>query len=148
MKKVTDQILANGMWIVNIALAFWLAFLSRNVLLEVLAHFYPEGSWSYPRWVVVIDRFYTLLVGLAWLVFMIVVQHYIIGGLKKGNLLKRIARVTGLVLLALFVVDLALFWLQGIGGSNWSRWLILAGELIVGAAMYIYYKSPEQPKTS
>jgi hypothetical protein len=147
MKKVADQILAYGMWIVDLLLAFWLAFLSRNVILEILALFYQKESWSYPRWVVVIDRFYTLMVGLGWLVFMIIVEQYILTGIKKGNLLKRIARVTGLVLLAIFAVDLIQVWLQGIGSSNWLRWLILTVELIIGTGMYVYYKSIAIPKT-
>jgi hypothetical protein len=148
MNKVANQLLAYGMWIVDMVLAFWLAFLSRNVLLEILARFYPEESWSYPRWVVVIDRFYTLIIGLAWLVFMIIVEQYIMTGLKKGNLLKRIARVTGLVLLAIFAVDLSQTWLQGISSGNWLRWLILAAELILGIGMYVYYKSTATPKTN
>jgi len=147
MKKVTDQILAYGMWIVDLLLAFWLAFLSRNVLLEILALFYQKESWSYPRWVVVIDRFYTLMVGLGWLVFMIIVEQYILTGIKKGNLLKRIARVTGLVLLAIFAVDLIQVWLQGIGSNSWLRWLILAAELIIGTGMYVFYKSKATSKT-
>ena len=148
MKKVVDQILAYGMWIVDMVLAFWLAFLSRNVLLEILAKFYQKESWSYPRWVVVIDRFYTLMVGLGWLVFMIIVEQYILTGIKKGNLLKRIARVTGLVLLAIFAVDLSEVWLQGIGSGNWLRWLILAAELILGIGMYVYYKTTATLKTN
>ena len=148
MNKVANQILAYGMWIVDMALAFWLAFLSRNVLLEILALFYQKESWSYPRWVVVIDRFYTLVIGLGWLVFMIVVEQYIMTGIKKGNLLLRIARVTGPVLLAIFVVDLVGIWLQGIGSGSWLRWLILAAELTVGIGMYVYYKSTATPKTN
>jgi len=148
MNKVANQILAYGMWIVDMALAFWLAFLSRNVLLEILALFYQKESWSYPRWVVVIDRFYTLVIGLGWLVFMIVVEQYIMTGIKKGNLLLRIARVTGPVLLAIFVVDLVEIWLQGIGSGSWLRWLILAAELTVGIGMYVYYKSTATPKTN
>jgi hypothetical protein len=148
MKKVANQLLAHGMWIVDMLLAFWLAFLSRNVLLEILALFYKKGSWSYPRWVVVIDRFYTLIIGLGWLVFMIIVEQYILAGTKKGTLLKRFARVTGLVLLAIFAVDLIQAWLQGIGSSSWLRWLILAAELIIGTGMYTYYKSSATPKTN
>jgi hypothetical protein len=148
MKKVANQLLAYGMWIVDLLLAFWLAFLSRNVLLEILALFYKKESWSYPRWVVVIDRVYTLMIGLGWLVFMIIVEQYIMTGINKGNLLKRIARITGLVLLAIFVVDLIMFWLQGIGSANWLRWLILAAELIIGTGMYVYYKSTATPKTN
>ena len=148
MKKVANQFLAYGMWIVDLLLAFWLAFLSRNVILEILALFYNKTSWSYPRWVVVIDRVYTLMVGLGWLVFMIVVEHYIMAGVKKGNLLKRFTRVTGLVLLSIFVVDLIMFWLQGIGSGNWLRWLILAAELAIGTGMYVYYKSTATTKTT
>jgi hypothetical protein len=147
MKKVTNNVIAYGAWIVNMLLGFWCAFLSRNVLFAILALFSKKESWSYQHWVVVIDRVYIIVIGLAWLVFIILVEQYILAGLKKGNLLKRCARVTGLVLLAIFVVDLALLWLQGTGSYSWSRWLILSAELIIGIGMYIYYKSTATLKT-
>jgi len=146
MKKVTNNILAHGMWIVDLVLAFWLAFLSRNVLLETLAKIYQKGSWSYPRWVVVIDRVYTITVGLGWLVFMIVVEEYFRKGIQKGDLLKRFARITGSVLLAIFAVDLILVWLQGIGSNDWLRWLILAAELGIGTALQVWAKTRPVPQ--
>jgi hypothetical protein len=148
MGKVANQILAYVFWIADLLLAFWLAFLSRNVLLEILAHFYQKGSWSYPRWVVVIDRFYTLIIGLSWLVFMIIVEQYILAGPKKGDLLKRFARITGPMLLAIFAVDLIQVWLLGISSNGWLRWLILGVELTIGLGMYVYYKSRVPSKTN
>lgn len=145
MKKGVNQILAYILWIIDLALAFWLAFLSRNAVLGLLALFYQKDSWSYPRWVVVIDRAFTLIIGLGWLVFMIVVEHYLMTGVKKGDLLKRFARVTGPVLLATFVVDLLQAWLQGIGGGDWLRWLILAAEVGIGTALMVWAKTQPTP---
>jgi hypothetical protein len=82
-----------------------------------------------------------LLLGLGWLTFMIVVIEYYHGGLAKGDLLKRFARVTGPVLLCTFVVDLILVWLQGIGKTGWLSWLLLATELGIGLVMLVYVKS-------
>ena len=52
--------------------------------------------------------------------------------------MKRFARVTGPILLCIFVADLILFWLQGIGYDDWLRWLILLAELIMGSVLVLY----------
>lgn len=152
MKKVTDKITSNiifyGGWIVDMLLTFWLAFLSREVLLEIFAKFYKDGSWSYPRWVGVIDRFYTVALGLAWLAFMVIIEEYLRRGIQKGDILKRFARITGPLLLCIFVVDLIMFWLQGIVSGDWLRWLILAAELFIGIGLFVYYKSTSSLKTN
>lgn len=144
--KLTNNILFYAGWIAAMLLAFWLAFLSRDVLLQILALFYEEGSWSYPRWVVVIDRTFTVAVGLAWLVFTVVVEEHYRRGIKKGDLLKRLARVTGLLLVCIFIVDLIMVWLQGISTSDWLRWLILAAELGIGTALLVWGKTRPTPQ--
>jgi hypothetical protein len=40
--------------------------------------------------------------------------------------------------LCIFVADLILFWLQGIGYDDWLRWLILLAELIMGSVLVLY----------
>jgi len=60
-------------------------------------------------------------------------------------LLKRFAKIAGPVILLAFVADLFLFWLQGAPGGNWSRWLILAGELVIGIVFLRYARPPGLP---
>jgi hypothetical protein len=137
MNKVFKYAIAYGMWIVDLGLAFWFVYMTRTGLLGIFALFYQAGEWEYAKAVNLTDRVSTILLGLGWLAFSIVVEDYYRKGLGKGNLMKCIARVTGPVLLGLFVVDLILFWLQGIGSDNWLRWLILAGELGIGIALFV-----------
>jgi hypothetical protein len=148
MKKVFSLAIAYGMWIVDLALAFWLFYISRDAYLGIFALFYKKGQWGYSHLVDFLDKTFMLLLGLSWLTFMIVVEEYLRAGIHKGNLLKRFARVTGPVLLGLFVVDLILFWLGGIGSGNWFRWLILAGELGIGLVMLVYTKTKTPLKSN
>ena len=53
-------------------------------------------------------------------------------------MLKRFARVTGPILMCIFLVDLILFGLQGFGGGDWLRWLILSAELVLGLMLILY----------
>jgi len=140
MKKVTNNVIATGMWIVDLALAFWLFYISRDAFLGILALFYKKGDWEYSKLVSFADKAFMLILGLSWLAFMIIVEEYLRAGVQKNDLLKRFARVTGPVILSIFVVDLILFWLEGISGGNWLRWLILAAELGVGLAIYLFAK--------
>jgi len=141
MKKVFNQIIAYGMWIVDLLLALWFALLSRTALLDILALFYKKGQWQYPRQVNVVDKTFTLLLGLGWMALVVIVEEYFRTSIPKGVLLKRIARVTGLLLLAIFGVDLILFWVQGIGSGDWLRWLLLAAELGIGTALLVWVKT-------
>jgi hypothetical protein len=143
MKKVLNQLIAYALWIVDLLLAFWLAFLSRSDILAIFGLFYKKGNYYYRQWVGVIDRIFILVVGLGWLIFMIIIEEYYRRGIPKGDLLKRGARITGQLLISIFVVDLVLFWLQGIGiGSiNWLRWLILAVEMGIGIALLVLAKT-------
>ena len=51
------------------------------------------------------------------------------------------------VLLCIFVVDLVLFWLQGVGGDNWLRWSVLAIELFSGLALCVFGRISGTNKT-
>lgn len=140
MKKVINQAIAYGLWIVDLAVALWFAYLCRYDLLGFLAQLYMKGMWSEEKQLVV-DRAFTILLGLGWLAFMIIVEEYFRVGVQKGGLWTRFARVTGPLVLAVFGADLILFWLRGIGSYDWLRWLILAVELAVGIALTIMKKN-------
>jgi hypothetical protein len=137
MNKVIKYAIAYGMWIIDLGLAFWFAYMSRTVLLGLFALFSKQGEWGYAKAVNLTERVSTVVLGLGWLVFSILIEDYFRKGASEGNLLKRIARVTGPVLLGIFVVDLILFWIQGISSDNWFRWLILAGEFGIGIALLV-----------
>lgn len=145
MAKIIKYVSAYLMWIVDLGLTFWLIFISRTVFLGIFALFYKEGEWVYSRRVDLADKVFLLILGLGWLVFMIVAEAYFRAGALRDDLFERFARVTGPVLLGIFGVDLILFWLQGVGGGDWRRWLILAAELGIGIALLVSARPQSKP---
>jgi len=141
------------MWIADLGLSFWLIFISRSVFLSIFALAY-KGSPSfyaqlvYSRRVDFADKLFSIMLGLGWLAFMIAVEAYFRAGAAVDDLFVRFARVTGPVVLSIFVVDLILFWLQGVGGGNWIRWLMLAAELGVGIALLVSVRPPSKQNTT
>jgi hypothetical protein len=137
MNKVLKYVSAYSMWIVVSGFVAWLFYLGRTVLLGLLALSGQAGEWQFAKTVNLIDRVVTVVLGLGWLAFVIITEDYFRTTVKKENLLSRFARITGPVLLCIFVVDLVLFWLQGINSDNWLRWLFLAAELGGGIALVV-----------
>ena len=146
MAKLSKYAIAYFLWIADLALAFWLIYLSRTVFLDIFALFYKEGAWAYSRRVDLADKVLWIILGLGWLVFMIVVEEYFRAGALRDDLLKRFARVTGPVLLGIFGIDLILAWFQGIGGGDWLRWLILAAELGFGIFLFVSARPHSRPQ--
>ena len=147
MTQVLKYLLAYILWIVDLGIGLWLFLISRTVFLDVLALSYKEGSWVYSRRVDLADKAFVLILGLAWLIFMIFVEHYYRTSVFTGELPRRFAKVTGLLLLSVFVVDLILFWVQGAGNGSWLRWLILAAELGLGTALMVTVRQTAAPKS-
>ena len=145
MTRIIKYAGAYFLWVVDLALAFWLIFISRTAFLDIAALFYKEGALAYSHRVDFADKVFALILGLGWLVFMIITEAYFLAGALHDDLLKRFARVTGPVLLGIFCVDLILFWLQGVRGGDWLRWLILAAELGVGIALIVSVRSQSKP---
>jgi uncharacterized membrane protein len=137
MSKVLKYASAYILWIVGSGFVAWLFYLGRTVLLGLLALSGQVGEWQFAKTVNLIDRVVTVVLGLGWLAFVIITEDYFRKAVKKGNLLRRFARITGPVLLCIFIVDLVFFWLQGISSDNWLRWLILATELGGGIALVV-----------
>ena len=140
MATIIRYVVAYLMWIADLGLMFWLIFISRTVFLDIFALSYKGGSSSYAQLVYsqhvdFADKLFSIMLGLGWLAFMIAVEAYFRAGAADDDLLVRFARVTGPVLLGIFIADLLLFWLQGVGGGDWLRWLILAAELGMGITL-------------
>ena len=138
MSKVFRYVVAYGMLLVDMGLSAWLFIITRTVLLTFLAQSYEPGAYRHLKGAQVIDQVSTVLLGLGWLALFVFAEGYYRAGALEEGLVKRFARVTGPILLCIFVVDLILFWLQGIGGHDWLRWLILLAELIVGSVLVVY----------
>lgn len=148
MNKIVKYVIAYSMWIADLGLTFWFAYLSRTALLVILALFYEQGDFQYTKMIDLVDRIYTVVIGLGWLVFSIVTEEYYRTGALEESVLKRFARVTGPILLCIFPVDLIIFWIQGIRTNDWLRWLILTAELGIGLALFVYGKQKPATKSN
>jgi hypothetical protein len=138
MRKAIKYLIAYTMWIANMLLSIWFVYLTRTSVLSIMALFYQQGDFQYTKLVNLVDRVLVIVLGLGWLVFTIITEEYFRSGALKENLPKRFARVAGPLILCIFIVDLSLFWVQGVG--EWMRWLILAIELVAGLALVVYSK--------
>ena len=147
MAKIIKYVSAYLMWIVDLGLAFWLFMISRTVFLGIFALSYKGGQLVYAQRVDFADKVFSILLGLAWLIFMIVVEAYFRAGASGDDLLKRFAKVTGPVLLGIFGVDLILFWLQNVGGSGWLRSSVLAAELGIGIVLLMLARVQPKPNS-
>lgn len=140
MNKVVKYVTTYFVWIADLVLALWFAYLCKTSLIGVFALFYT-GNLAYANAVNFIDKVFTILLGLGWLVFMIMIEQYFRNGIEKDEHLQRLSRVTGWVLLCIFSIDLIFAWIQGIGGDNWLRWLLLGLELSVGTVLLVSAKT-------
>ena len=147
MAKIIKYVSAYLMWIVDLGLAFWLFMISRTVFLGIFALSYKGGQLVYAQRVDFADKVFSILLGLAWLIFMIVVEAYFRAGASGDDLLKRFAKVTGPVLLGIFSVDLILFWMQNVGGSGWLRSSVLAAELGIGIVLLMLARVQPKPNS-
>jgi hypothetical protein len=138
MSKVFKYAVAYGMLLVDLGLSAWLFIMSRTILLAFLALSSEPGVFRHLKRAQVIDQTSTVLLGLGWLALFVFAEGYYRAGALEEGLVKRFARVTGPILLCVFVVDVILFWLQGIGGDDWLRWLILLAELVIGLVLVVY----------
>ncbi|MGC9467872.1 MAG: hypothetical protein ACP5HS_04725 [Anaerolineae bacterium] len=140
MRKLAwlNHLLVYLLWAIVLAVGIWLLLLSRNALFEVVGVLYVGDSLQRARQLNSLEKFYSLGAGLAWLAMMIVSEFYFRSGARRGRLLERFARVLGVELLLLFVIDAALVLVRGPGSVTWSRWLILGSELVVGVACVLF----------
>ncbi len=145
MATIVKYMIAYLGWIVDLGLTFWLGLISRTVFLDIFALSYKGGQAEYAKLVYsqrvdFADKIFSITLGLVWLAFMIGTEVYFRNGAIQDDLPGRLARVTGTVLLAIFGVDLILFWLEGVGVADWLRWLILATELGIGIVLLVSAK--------
>ena len=147
MAKIIKYAGAYLMWIVALGLSFWLFLMSRTVFLGLFALSYKGGNLVYAQRVDFADKVFSILLGLGWLVFMIIVEAYFRAGASRDDLLRRFARITGPVVLGIFGVDFILYWLQGVGGGGWLRQSVLAAELGMGIILLMFARFQSKPNS-
>ena len=136
------------MWIIDLGLAAWFAFITRTVLFAVPAVLFHPGNFQFPKRAEVMDKVFTLLLGIGLLTFLVITQEYYQKGVQKGNLIERFARITGPIFLGIFIVDSILFYMQGFELTNWYRLLIILAELVFGILLVMYSRKKRHQNAS
>ncbi|MBN1250184.1 MAG: hypothetical protein JXC32_21145 [Anaerolineae bacterium] len=133
-KHIWGEVLVYVLWAIVLALGIWVLLLSRNAVLSVFSMLDTEATTAREGRRTTLDRFYIIGAGLAWLALMVLSEFYFRNGLRRGQLLQRFARILGIELLLLFIIDAVLLLVIGVSATTWLRWLILGGELVLGVA--------------
>lgn len=123
--------LVYAMWLAILLLGIWFLLISRDALLGLIDALMVDESTSHAWRLISFERFYMFGAGLIWLVVMVFSELYLRRGVARGELVPRFARIFGVLVLLVFVVDAIIFAMQGLPGG-WLRWLILAVELALG----------------
>ena len=133
-KRWFDYVLFYLLWTVLIALGFWFLILSRETFLTAAAYYAGDSfvrGWQTRFY----DKVFFLFVGIAVLVFIYATEGYLRAGIEKHDMLRRFFETSGWVLLAIFVMDLILLFLQQFAGGTWLRWVVLVAELGLGIGL-------------
>lgn len=114
--------------IVSGALGLVLWFIIRDTMLTILIYTNFNG-WKVPA----IDNFSFLILGIAWLIFILVIHHQFTKGIKKGILLIQFFIISGGQLLLLSFCEMLMVLLD----SNKNLNIIIISELIVGILLIV-----------
>ena len=123
------------LWVITIALGFWLLLVSREAFLMGAAFYVGDDivrGWQ----VRFLDKAVFIAAGLFVIILFTLTEGYLRGGLEKQDLFKRFAKITGIELLLIFVFDILLVLMQGATAGSWLRWLIVFIELALGIAFF------------
>jgi len=105
MKRIADHLGVFLAWAVNTALGFWVMVVARQALMSTLAVLYVGDSvrraWVARFW----GQAYYVVAGLAYLVFIFLIDGYLKDGTRVRDVLPRFALVAGVELLILFLAD-------------------------------------------
>jgi hypothetical protein len=145
MTKVIKYLTTYVVWVADLVLALWLALLIRTAVTDLFILSY-NGDVRMTNAFNFIDKAVLILLGLGWLIYMIVIEGHFRNNIDKEGHPQRLASVTGWTLVCVFVIDLILTWMQGIGSGTWLRWLTLAAELGIGLALLVIAKTRLTPK--
>ena len=144
IKQWLSYILAYLMWTLNLVIGVWFILISREFLLIFLGLKNVGDNLARGWQVGFLDKVYMIALGLAWLIFMIVMEDDFKKSVKKGNLMRRFTRIAGPEFLLVFLADLGLLIMQGPNAAIWLRWLLLPVELGLAAACVWYTRSHQK----
>jgi hypothetical protein len=146
IKQWFRYILAYVMWTLNLLIGVWFILISREFLLLFLGVNYVGDNMARGWQIGFLDKMYMIALGLAWLIFMIVMEDDFKKSAKKGILIRRFTRIAGPEFLLVFLADLALLITEGANAAAWLRWLLLLVELGLAAVCVWYTRSQQKSK--
>jgi hypothetical protein len=141
IKQWFSYVLAYLLWTLNLIIGIWFIMISRNFLLGFLGISYVGENIVRGWQIGFLDKVYLIALGLAWLIFIIVMEDDLRKSVKKGTLMRRFTRFAGPEFLLVFLADLGLLILQGPNAAIWLRWLMLLIELGLAAVCIQYTRS-------
>jgi hypothetical protein len=133
--KALKVVAAHLLWLVNGLFGAWLLYISRNTWLALFDRYYINGSPTYANRALFMDRIFSILLGLAWFFMIIFTQSYFLNGVAKNDMMRRFAKASGPIVLAIYGVDVILALTQGLTNIGWSRFVIILVELVLGIAL-------------
>ncbi len=136
--KITRYIAAYMLWLVNSLLGLWLVFISRNAWLSAFDKWYIRDSPTYAWRAALFDKILILTFGFGWLILVIVCEANFRKAIQWQDIFKRFTRATAPVVLLIFLVDVFLTFMQGIGIVGWLRIFIMLVELVLGIWLVLF----------
>jgi hypothetical protein len=127
-------------WFPIVALLFWLAIQLRTAIEIGLSAFYVGTNlWNF-KVADVIDKYSFAAIICAWIVVIILIEAYLRSGMRNKSVIKRFSMLFGPGLLVLLLVDLFNALMPSTNPANWTNWLAIALEFLVGGLItYIGY---------
>ena len=132
LRRILPYVLCYPLWGITTALAFLNLMMARNLYLTIM------GVLSVQPWPArAIDRILFVLLGIVWLVLIIFSECYYRASVSKNRLWKSFSLITGIQLLFLFAAHFLPFLLVRIRSSDWTQYVLFAGELGGGLALLV-----------
>lgn len=140
-KRWFGYISAYVFWAISVALALWFLIQVRETLPAWIAGSIMKDPLRARRLATIINQLLVLVGGAGLLVFLLIIEQYFRKGVLKGNLWGRIARVCGILLVLIFLIDGSQLMLNKISLTFWSSWLMVLVELALGVSLLTFSRN-------
>lgn len=132
----SQYVIAYLAWVLAFVLFLWFFIISRETVTNLL-HLTLGQTLQQVKMQEFLNRMYTFLVGLGWLIVMITTESYFRHGAERGDLARRMSRFIGVELALIFLADFILALMIGFQFLSPVRWILMIVEL-AGAIVLIW----------
>lgn len=91
MKRTLSYVISYVLWLANSAMGLLVFVFARDAILDTYVAF-RLNPWAMAS----VDKFVMILLGIAWLAFIVACEIFYRRGVEEGKLLRRFAVVTGI----------------------------------------------------